>query len=92
MENPKLIEIIVDDVIYGYMFWDFRSYVRLDVYQNNRRIGQRELPVHVDQGETTVIYLIRRMVGNYGPFRKTIATREISSPGVGRRDWRTGMR
>lgn len=77
MSNPKLIYLTIDDVIYGYMWWDFGSYMRLDVYQNNARIGKRRVPVRTDQSETTVTYLIKRMVGNHGPFRRTISYKEV---------------
>lgn len=66
MINPKLNSITVDDVIYGYMWWDFGTYLRLDVYQNNRRIGSRKLQLTIDKEDKTITYLIRRMVGNYG--------------------------
>jgi len=79
MDNPKLTEIIVDDVIYGVMWWDFGTFLRLDVYQNNRRIGFRKLQRTVDQGDTTVKYLIRRMVGNYGIMGSIISKQKDAS-------------
>jgi hypothetical protein len=76
MENPRLSKIVVDDVIYGVMFWDFGSFIRLDVYQNNRRVGMRRLPLTVDQEYRTIRYLIRRMVGNYGIMGRTVSRRK----------------
>jgi hypothetical protein len=83
MVNPKLVEIAVDGIIYGTMWQDFGTYVRLDVYQNNRRIGYRKLPRLVDQGDRTVKYLIRRMVGNYGIMGRTVSKyKELNNRGA----------
>lgn len=76
MENPKTIEMIVDDVIYNYMFFDFGSFMRFDLYQNGKRVGYRKLPIKTDQGDAMVKYLIRRMVGNYGVTRKVISYKQ----------------
>jgi hypothetical protein len=76
LENPKLTTIEVDGVLYSYMFWDFSLYTRMDVYKDGTRIGMKKLPIAVDKTDEVVIYSIRRMVGNYGPARKTISTEE----------------
>jgi hypothetical protein len=82
MENPRLSKIVVDDVIYGVMWWDFGDFMRLDVYQNNRRIGVRRLPIRVDQGYRTIQYLIRRMVGGYGIAGRFIPKRKELNHGT----------
>lgn len=66
MTNPKLNHTKVDGIIYGYVWFDFGDFNRIDIYKNDKRIGQRKLPIKVDQGETTIKYLVRRMVGKYG--------------------------
>ncbi len=69
MDNTKLSYITVDGVVYGYMWFDFGDHLRFDAYQETKRIGFRKLPIDVDKQDDTITYLIRRMIGNYGPFR-----------------------
>ena len=59
MLNPKAVPVQVDGKEYGTFWQDFGSFKRLTVYQNDKRIGWRNLPINVDLGIGTVQYVIR---------------------------------
>lgn len=78
MINPKLTPITVDNAVYGTMWWDFGRYLKLDVYKDDVRIGTRKLPIDVNREDNTVVYLIRRMVGDYREStRRTIGEKKV---------------
>ena len=67
MKNPKAYPIVVDGIEYSYMYQDFGLYLKINLYQNGKRILSRKLPILVDKGFGTVQYLIRSI--NYYPRR-----------------------
>ena len=71
MINPKTSLIIVDDVQYEFMWMDFGHYYRFVLFQNDIRLGFRDVPVPVEKSHRMMVYLVRRMVGNYGPIGRT---------------------
>ena len=68
--NPKAQDVMVDGKEYAITWQDYGSFIRLNVFQDEKRIGFRDLPLLTDTNYRTVRYLIRRMVGNYGPVPK----------------------
>ena len=63
--NPKAESVIVDNKEYAITWQDYGEFIRLNVFQNDKRIGFRDLPLLVDTDFKMVQYCIRRMVG-YG--------------------------
>ena len=74
--NPKATEVFVDGKEYSITRQDYGSFQRLNIFHAEKRIGFRDLGLLVDQSDEAIQYLIRRMVGNYGPISKTKVTED----------------
>lgn len=59
MQNPKAIPILVDGKEFGVVWQDFRSFKRLSVYLNDKRMAWIDWPIRVDQGDGILKYFIR---------------------------------
>ena len=79
MINPRLTMIDIDGTTYGYLWFDFGNFMRLDVYKNDKRIGMRRVPHIIDRTETVVAYFIKRLVGNHGDTKRTVRGKKEQS-------------
>jgi hypothetical protein len=65
--NPKSNPVKVDGVIYGVVWQDFGTFNRLNVYENDKKVGHRDLPIAIDQDLNIIRYVVRKMKGSCGP-------------------------
>ena len=61
MLNPKAISIVVEGKEWSYMWQDFGQFKRLNVYFDERRIGWKDMPISVDEGDRTITYFIKSL-------------------------------
>ena len=61
MLNPKAIPIVVEGKEWSYMWQDFGQFKRLNVYDNDKRIGWKDMPISVDEGDRAITYFIKSL-------------------------------
>lgn len=65
--NPKATQVIVDNVEYFYVCQDFERFIRINVFQNEKLIGRRDMPHTIRIDDLIIQYLIKRIrLGEYG--------------------------
>lgn len=61
MKNPKLSIINMNGNCYGFMWQDFNTFKKINIYKNEKYFGYLNLPIPVDEGVNVVKYLIKRL-------------------------------
>ena len=92
MLNPKTSVVLIDDTEYEIMWQDYGYFFRLNVFQNENRIGYRDLPVYTVRDFNTVRYLVRRMVGGYGPIGKDFEKQKEFTERIRKGTWLSCLR
>ena len=78
--NPKAMPVMVNDVCYEVTWFDYGSYVRLNVFKDNHIIGYRCLPLLVDRNINMVKYVIKSLTsGGFNGFWKPIKTKKLEA-------------
>lgn len=62
MDSSKFIPIIVDGQDYSVTWQDFGHFRRLNVFQNDKKLGHKDFTLNIDMGEGTVFYVIRKLL------------------------------
>lgn len=73
MVNPRMIPVDLDGTQFAVTWQDFGSYMRLNVFHNEKLLGSKNFPIATDQGEGVVRYAIRSILkGNQNEHSQTV--------------------
>ena len=80
MLNPKAMPVMVNDVCYTVTWFDYGSYIRLNVFKDDHIVGFRCLPLLVDREIGTIKYVIKSLtLGGFNGFWKPTKTKSLEA-------------
>jgi hypothetical protein len=60
--NNIFTPVIVDGMEFAVKWHDFGSYLKMNVFQNDKLIGSKQFPIATDTGDGVVTYAIRSLL------------------------------
>lgn len=62
MNDQIFTPVTVDGMEFAVKWHDFGSYLKMNVFQNDKLLGSKKFPIATDTGEGVVVYAIRSLL------------------------------